>query len=453
MVNPQVNCSWIKERYQEKTYQSEIFIGYNITEISDMTIMIESLVEGIDLSFFSHHYNSNEIIGGRPNVDYRIMLKLYLYLLYNGISSRKLAEHYSLGSNLHYLVHGLGFLPKKSTISDFLKILDLYIDRIFDLSIEFIESHIDLDKTSLYCDGTIFEAHNSRNKIITDYNLERSNRKHLAILANEDSDEETKIIALTKLELNQYRATKLALLQRQSYGRTDEDSVILMNKNGSYIAGYNAQFVEEANHGVIVFTHLSNRNPDSEVFKEMFPVLAGKFEMRDITFDAGYGTTEILVLLSEAGIKPIVTPRKGKNKIIPDSVFILSENAGYLTCPKNRRLLSCGTNDKGLTRFKSSNCSDCEFKTDCTPRLKNRTITLNIKEYLLIKEAQETIATAYGKEKYSHRKNICESPHGFIFYNLKGKKLKMIGLARNNTIVKLYAILYNLSRLLSLKST
>ena len=42
-------------------------------------------------------------------------------------------------------------------------------------------------------------------------------------------------------------------------------------------------------------------------------------------------------------------------------------------------------------------------------------------------------------------------PHGFIKYNLNGKKLKMIGLKRNHTVVTLYSMLYNFRRLISVK--
>jgi transposase len=212
MAKPQTNCSWIKERFQDKVYQSEIFIGFIESEISDMTILINSFVESIDLSFFSNHYHSNEVIGGRPHTDYRIMLKIYLYALYNAISIRRLTEHYSLGSNLHYLSQGLKCFPKRSSFYMFLKVLDIYIDDVFDLSIACLESHLTLNTESLYCDGTIFEAHNSRYRIITDVNLERSNKKYSSILENKQADEETKETALKKLELNLERATKLAHL-------------------------------------------------------------------------------------------------------------------------------------------------------------------------------------------------------------------------------------------------
>lgn len=55
-----------------------------------------------------------------------------------------------------------------------------------------------------------------------------------------------------------------------------------------------------------------------------------------------------------------------------------------------------------------------------------------------MKEADKLVNSSFGKELYSHRGNKCESPHGFIKYNLNGKKLKMNGLKRNRTIVIIF---------------
>ena len=68
-----------------------------------------------------------------------------------------------------------------------------------------------------------------------------------------------------------------------------------------------------------------------------------------------------------------------------------------------------------------------------------------------MKIADQVINSDRGKKSYSYRGNKCESPHGFIKHNLNGKKLKMIGLKRNHTVVILYSMLYNFRRLISVK--
>ena len=87
----------------------------------------------------------------------------------------------------------------------------------------------------------------------------------------------------------------------------------------------------------------------------------------------------------------------------------------------------------------------------CLKNGKTKRITINLEEFKAMKLADRLINSELSKELYSHRGNMCESPHGFIKYNLNGKKLKMNGLKRNNTIVILYSILYNFRRLISIK--
>jgi len=455
MTKSQLNCNWIERIYQDKTYQSEIFIGFEYEELSKMAIMINAFVENIDLSFFKEYYKANNIIGGRPNLDYAVLLKIYLYSLYKGFSIRTLNEHNALGSNLHYLSQGLKRLPQKSAFTNFLKVLDNHIDAIFDLSIEYLKTFLTLKTADVYCDGTVFEACNSRYRIITDTNIKRSNTKWQKVLTDELSSPEDKAKARIKLKLNQKRWGKLMTLDRQSYGRTDPDSVLLMDKNGRFIAGFNVQFVEESNYGFIIFTHISNKNPDSEVFKEMAPTLFNKHNITNITLDNGYGTTEILEIIDGYEVTPTVIPRTGKNstKKITDYDFVLTDDNESLICPNNRELKAIKTNDKGLTTFKSSDCLNCELRNACQPRSKLKSVVINIKDFRLICNAETIINSNDGKERYSHRANLCESPHGFIIYNLRGKKLKMKGLVRNNTIIKLYAIIFNLRRLISIKSS
>ena len=85
--------------------------------ISPMCIMIDKLVDSIDLSCFGQYYKANDIIGGRANLDYAILLKVYMYSLYYDVRIRKIEEHYSLGSELHYLSLGIHHFPKRTVFS------------------------------------------------------------------------------------------------------------------------------------------------------------------------------------------------------------------------------------------------------------------------------------------------------------------------------------------------
>ncbi|MCL2320687.1 MAG: transposase [Oscillospiraceae bacterium] len=455
MNKSQFNSTWIEKIYQPKSFETEHLTTFDPSKLLPMCIVINSFVNNLDLSFFKQYYKSNELIGGRPHFDYKVLLKIYLYSLYRNISIRNLSNFNSPGSNLHYLSQGLSHFPERTEFFRFLKILDLHINDIFDLSIEYICKQIELDLLNLYDDGTFFEAHNNRHKIITDTNISRSNKKWTTIREDPNSSEDLKSKASKKLELNKERTLILSEFNRTSYGRTDNDSVLLKDKNGSYIAGYNVQFVEEGKYGLIVYAYISNKNPDSAVFLDMVEPLIKKYKPKSLTMDLGYGTTDILEILTKNDVTPIVKTLKSENatKKITDYSFELSENEDYLICPVGQFLEKVETKVEDKVAFKAENCQLCDIKDKCLDKSKNKRVTINIEEFKALKLADKSVNSPEGEESYSHRGNKCESPNGFIKYNLGGKKLKMDGLIRNNTIIQLYACLYNLRRLISIKSS
>ena len=453
MTKPQHNCTWLKEIFQPLNFQTTIFSGFDLKKINPIAIVINDFVNKMNFSFFKQYYNSNKIIGGRTPYNPKTLLKIYLYALYNDISIRNLKEFYNIGSNLHFLSQELSTFPNRKIFTMFLKILDNHIDEIFELCLEYIGNLVNLNFMILYGDGTIFEAHNNRHKIITDKNLIRSNNKWTAVLNNPNSTEEEKKIAHEKLKLNEERKKKLEMLNRTSYGRTDEDSVILKDKNGAFIAGYNVQFVEESNYGFIVYVYLSNKNPDSTAFLDVIDPLVSKLHPKTIILDSGYGTPEIILQLRNLGVKVITKAIKNENskKKITNYSFELSENEDYLICPTGHTLKKTNTKTNETITFKSDNCELCERKKECLKGGKTKKVTINIDEFKALKATDRFTNSEDGKELYSHRGNKCESPHGFIIYNLNGKKMKMVGLKRTYTIAVLYAILYNLRRLISVK--
>ena len=454
MTKSQFNSTWLEQIYQPQNFQSTIVTGFEFSKLNSITIVIENFVTSMDFSFFEQYYKSNELIGGRPPYRYTTLLKVYMYALYNNISVRNLHEYYFSGSNLHFLSQELKALPNRKIFSQFLKILDNHIEEIFDLSLEYISSFITLDMNNLYCDGTIFEAHNNRHKIITDTNIHRSNKKWENIINSVNSTEEQKELAQKKLELNVERAQKLIELNQTSYGRTDEDCVILKDKNGAFIAGYNVQFIEEGKYGIIVYSYISNKNPDSNAFSGIIEHLNEKYHPKSITLDAGYGTPEIILKLQNLNIKVIVKSIKNENakKKINEYSFELSDSEDYLICSVGQILEKEKIKPDGSITFKAINCDSCENKIECLKNCKVKRVTINIEQFKAMKSADKLVNSEFGKELYSHRGNLCESPHGFIKYNLNGKKLKMNGLVRNNTIIILDSILYNFRRLISIKT-
>ena len=328
MTKSQDNYNCIDDFNQIHCFQTQIFTGFNYKNFSKITFLINDFISASDFSFFDKYYLSNDIIGGRPNYDYRILLKIFLYSLYNDISLNKIKSFHHLGSELHYLSIGLPSFPKSTIFSKFLNVLDNYIDVIFFHFLNYMNRHIDkLDFKNLLNDGTVFEAHNSRHKVVTKINIERSNKKWKKILDCNNSSDEDILLAQSKLNQNAIWTDKLDVLGRNSFGRTDEDCVLIKDKNGSYIAGYNVQVVVEGSYGLIVYPYISNKTPDAEAFKDIIDDVFIIFTPETITMDTGYGTPYIIGELLKNNIMPYTKSIVNNNtdKKINDYSFALSE--------------------------------------------------------------------------------------------------------------------------------
>ena len=438
--------------FQPKQYQTRLFLGFEPSMISPMCAVIDHFVDHTDLSCFDQYVKSNSITGGRPAISAKCLLKIYMYALLCGISHRNLEKYYSVGSELAFLTNNEPHFPKHSAVSKFLIALSKHIDYVFASSLVYIcNSGVEMDVSSLYGDGTVMEAWNSRHKVITQTNVDRSIKKWSAILNNPDSTDAEKAMAEKKLVANAERNRKLEKLNRNSYGRTDEDCVLAKDKNSSYIAGYNAQLIEESKHGFVVYCKLSNLFPDGEAFKPIIGTIVERFHPKTITLDTGYESPEIIFELIRNGCTPLVRTRKMENAKtgINEFSFELSEDEQSLICPTGRVLAEAKSKVAEVTRFKSNGCEGCLNKEKCCPKGKAKSVAINVEQFKTLKNLFELVDSDAGIEIYSHRGNKCESPHGHIKANLKGKKFCTTGLDKCDTILKLYAMLFNLRRMIT----
>lgn len=110
----------------------------------------------------------------------------------------------------------------------------------------------------------------------------------------------------------------------------------------------------------------------------------------------------------------------------------------FLTFYRKKMKILLNSNQKiVIIVFRKSKCYQ-------SATIKNKTLTINLDEYKAKKKVSELLKKGEGIELYSHRGN--KSPYCYIKYNFNG-------LLRNNTILKLYAILYNLRRVISIKTS
>jgi transposase len=158
-------------------------------------------VDNSNLTFFGECVKSNDCIGGRPACDYLSLFKVALYARHCSISTKQLHKYHTLGSEFRFLSNGMDKLPVPSVFSKLYSIVDKHIDEIFHSMFDVMAKiGINIDVKTLYCDGTVFETHNSRHKVVTRKNVDKSMKKWTKVLTNPSSTDDEKQLAEEKMK-------------------------------------------------------------------------------------------------------------------------------------------------------------------------------------------------------------------------------------------------------------
>ncbi|MDR2827948.1 MAG: transposase [Acholeplasmatales bacterium] len=437
--------------YSDKGYKYDMFTDFDPKKLSNMCMIINHYINKLDLSMLEKHCKSDKVKGGRPRFKFSRLLKIYLYSVYNHISFRKLENMFVYGSEFSYLNDGELSHPKRSTMSDFISILDEHIKEIFNQFVTLISKELSLKLEEIFCDGTVYEANNNRHKIITKDNVERSNRSQQNILNNTLSTDEQITNAKDRLIRNLKRTENLKIYSRDSYGINDSEAVIIQDKNKSYIAGYNVLLFEESEYGLIIFNYLSNLNPDSSAFIKAYEKFSEIYKITKLTADRGYLSVEIIKQFKKDGVV-FVSRKKGNNfrDLHPD--WKVSKDYRTITCPNNNNLELMNSKNGNYSIFRCRDSKTC-VDPKCSKSMQNtHVIQVDIEKIELEDELEIVINTQENIDSYTKRANIAESPFGFTKVNTNNKKLKRIGIKRNETTIYVLSILYNLSRLISIKN-
>ncbi|MDR0979025.1 MAG: transposase [Lachnospiraceae bacterium] len=431
--------------YVEKGYKYLLFQNFDSNKLSPMCKVINYYVDKLDLSCFEKHNRATKDKGGRPRYSFRVLLKLYLLMTYKGLSLRKVSFETSYGGDISYLLDGDEKCPCKSTISSFLSILDIYIEDIFLQFINIILQELNVNISRVYCDGTVFEAWNNKRMLVTLDRTINSNKRYQTVLFCEESSEEQIRIAKEKLTRNAERMSLLTKLGRSSYGLNDIDSSIMQDKDKSYIAGYNVQYFEEVEYGLIIYGHISNKNPDAFPFIESLDGLTKSHKhIETVVADAGYVTKRVMAELAKRKIQFISVKRDKQSQVEQYSGYRLTENYNEIICPQGELLKSKSKPNRvrDYTSFycrrRCGKCDNYKFRVDL--------IKLRLDRLLAETMTEENIMA------YKLRANLCESPFGFVKHNMKAKKLNRVGKDKVRTIMFCHIILYNLSRMINIKT-
>ena len=410
---------------------------------------------------------------GNSAYDPMAMLKLLVYGYSYGVrSSRKLEREVNYNVSFMWLTGGLK--PDHKTISEFRRKNKSALKKVLKQCARLCVRLDLIEGNTLFVDGSKMRANasisNSWTRQRCEQRLEKIDQRIEKILSECDKVDEAEEGRASLVKLDEQLQDQDALKTRvrsilaeldsegkTSVNTTDADCTRIHGRQGSH-AGYNAQSVVDAKHGLIINSDVVNEANDSAQFANQIDqandTLGGTCQIA--CADAGYAGYEELEKVEQNGIKVIVPSRKQASKKKPQAFakedFRYDAKKDVYVCPAGHELTYHGTDRPGKRSYhtSSSTCRRCEHFGVCTSSTQaGRRITRYTNESLrdkLAKQYQQPDSQAV----YRLRKQKVELPFGHIKHNLGSGHFLLRGLEGVRAEMSLLSSCFNMARMINI---
>ena len=248
--------------------------------------------------------------------------------------------------------------------------------------------------------------------------------------------------------------------EEKTISTTDKDSK-LIKINGKADFYYNVLQVVDGNHFIIGMDVTNDAN-DYNQFIPMYELanenVEGLPEDCEVLVDNGFNTDENCKYCEDNGINGFLQTRqnamlmnakKDYSRFSTINFRWNEEKQGYI-CPEGHLLTYQGqTPKKKKDIYFTVQCQNCEFKDECTPKMKYRRIYDKFTEEQ--KRMMDKMSKKDSKIRYSRRMGMVEHIFGHEKKNLGITQLNHRGMEDIKTEKYLHAINYNINRYNKLK--
>lgn len=442
--------------------------------------IIDKIIDSIILGNKQRFEKQRETEAGRPKYHESILIKLYLYGYFNGISSsRKLEVETHRNKEVIWLLGGL--TPDHWTISNYRKENGDEIKFVTKKFREFLRDNGYIKLKTVAIDGSKVKAYTNRDMLTVEKievklkGIDKKIEEYLnSIAANDRRDELTdeidsgddnpsnkkyldKIIELQK-QVEQLQAQKEILEKgaRKYISPSDPDARLMKSRDGK-IPAYNVQIAVDAENKMIVDSEVVTDQTDLSQLPKMIESIKEELGAvpEEILADRGYNNPNLIeaVEKEEKAIK-IYTSQEKTSRDKEEIKFEYDSEKDEYVCSEGKRLVLFNTNklkrNSLANIYRGIECAGCLLMNQCTKSKKGRTVQRYLNQNWR-DEYKAKMLSKLGKQKTSIRKTIAEHPFGTIKYLMGKIPLLLRGLKKVTTEINIYTTVYNLKRLVNME--
>lgn len=438
--------------------------------------VIDTMVEEIYKSnkeLFTSSNSQTDV--GRPAYHKTLFVKLFLYGFINRIrSSRRLEQEAGRNFELIWLLGEL--VPDHWTISNFRKENGELIEIILKLVKEFLKKNGYITGKRVAIDGTKIKANSNRDmltsekinrkqesikKEVEDYFriLEENDRREDIIEEYEQGDEESinvfyiKKIAELQKKLEELEEAKKELEHREkkAISPTDPECNLMKSREGK-IPAYNVQMTVDSENKMISDVEVRAEENDYQLMEVMLESYREDFgeNPEESYFDAGYNNPDMIERQQTKCYVANVENKRDREEI----KFTYDTEKDEVICSEGKRLVLKHKNKKKHNSYanvyQGIECEGCKLQERCKKSKRGRIYHRYVNQDFRDKYKKE-MEGREAREKLKKRKAIIEHVFGTIKIILGKVPLLLRGIKKVSTEMRIYALGYNLIRLLNIE--
>ena len=422
---------------------------------------IWELVGRLDLSSYYGEIEAVEGVAGRPALDPRVMVSLWIFAYSEGVGSAREIEALCQYHPAYQWLTGMQGINHHS-LSDFRVCNKEALDKMFVevLGLLSAEGLITLQRVTQ--DGTKIKANAGGDT----FRGEEHVRKHLEearqqVEAMGDPQAEEVSLRRAKAreravrERRQHLESALRELEKLKIEKegeirvsvSDPEARVMKQPDGGFAPSYNTEICADAAAGVIVAVEVTQAGND---FDQLIPGVEnvernmGKTPEQVIA-DGGFTSRENILAMAERNIDFIGSfinaDRTNRLKVLgvasefyPDA-FVYDQVHNTYTCPVGKRLKSDGKwKLTGCTVYRyqaqASDCHSCPFQAKCCPKSKKGRAITRSEDASAVTAFLEKMNTDTAKEIYRQRSRVAEFPNAWIKDKIGLRQFSVCGLLK-----------------------
>jgi transposase len=438
----------------------------------------------LDLSQYDEDIEVREGEAGRPAMDPRLMISLWIYAYSKGVSSAREVCRLCESDPAYQWLTGMEGV-NYHTLSDFRVEHKEALDELFTevLGLLSAEGLITLER--VMHDGTKIRACASSDTFRRENRVRahlEAARQQVAEMGDPRTTEEVsrrvakarqravqeKRERLEKAleELEKVRALKSSQEEKKEVrvSLSDPESRVMKQSDGGYAPSYNVQISTDAKEKMIVGIGVSQSGSD---YEELVPAVdrvelqMGK-DPAQVVVDGGFTSRDNILAMSEREVDLIGSmgtgtsqsagqmKRRGVDPSFYPNAFDYDAVRDSFRCPAGKILRANGEEKRpGRTNYKyracATDCQRCPFQQKCCPQNGPRSIVRGV-------DAPEVGAfvakmeTDEGKKIYRQRGPVAEFPNAWIKAKIGLRQFRLRGLIKVGMEVLWAALTYNIKQ-------